>query len=577
MIAFPPGLVLIVGGLLLAFLRGTPFKLATLILPVISMWAVWATPETPVTLEYLDYSLTIVQRNPPTMVFGTIFSLMAFGGAVFAWNQDRPLEMPAAFAYAGSAIGVVFAGDLFTMFAFWELMAIGSTLVIWAKDTEEAHGAGRRYVNVHLVGGAVMMAGITGHVLSTGSIAIANLSDLSSLWSWLILAGILVNAAAPPFGGWLPDAYPAASESGTVFLSAYTTKTSVYVLMVLFAGADILIYIGCLMAVYGIVYAILENDMRRILAYSIVNQVGFMVCGVGIGTQMALNGAAAHAFAHIIYKALLLMSAGAVLHQTGKRKCTELGGLYRTMPWTMAFGTVGALAISAFPFTSGFTTKSMITGAAAHEHLQFAWVVLEAASAGVFLHAGIKFPWFVFFQKDSGLRPPEAPSNMLIAMGLFAALCIGIGLYPDPLYAILPYPDAGQHGHGAAHGATKLYEAYTAKHLIYQFQLLLFSGLAFFLLLKMLKRTETITLDFDWSYRRMFPVLWLVIFRPMLHFIKPVHTFVTERLPALVVDVFDVNSPRLSARIFQGKWGVGPTVALITVFLAIFLVINLYM
>ena len=86
------------------------------------------------------------------------------------------------------------------------------------------------------------------------------------------------------------------------------------------------------MVFYGIVYAILENDMRRILAYSIVNQVGFMVTGIGIGTEMALNGAAAHAFAHIIYKALLLMSAGSVLYMTGRRKCTDLGGLFRTMP-----------------------------------------------------------------------------------------------------------------------------------------------------------------------------------------------------------------------------------------------------
>jgi multicomponent Na+:H+ antiporter subunit D len=309
---------------------------------------------------------------------------------------------------------------------------------------------------------------------------------------------VLVNAAAPPLGAWLPDAYPEASESGTVFLSAFTTKTAVYVLMLLFAGTELLIYVGLAMAVYGIVYAILENDMRRILAYSIVNQVGFMVCGIGIGTHMALNGAAAHAFAHIIYKALLLMSAGSVLYMTGKRKCTDLGGLYHSMPITMTCGIIGALAISSFPLTSGFVTKSMINQAAADQHLALAWFVLTAASAGVFLHAGIKFPWFVFFQKDSGLRPPEPPWNMKYAMILFAALCVGLGvpgLY-GPLYNILPFP---------APAERDLYVPYTLSHVISQLQLLLFSGLAFFTLLPVLKRTLTITLDSDWLYRRLDP------------------------------------------------------------------------
>ena len=241
------------------------------------------------------------------------------------------------------------------------------------------------------------------------------------------------------------------------------------------------------MACYGIVFAILENDMRRILAYSIINQVGFMVTGIGIGTELALNGAAAHAFAHIIYKALLLMSAGSVVYMTGKSKCTDLGGLFRTMPVTTICGTIGALAISAFPLTSGFISKSMINTAAGDQHMAFVWFILAAASAGVFLHAGIKFPWFVFFQKDSGLRPPDPPLNMRAAMWLLSAICIGLGVFPQPLYAILPYPVD--------------YVPYTASHVVFQLQLLLFSGLAFFLLLKQLKRTQTITLDVDWLWR----------------------------------------------------------------------------
>jgi multicomponent Na+:H+ antiporter subunit D len=274
-----------------------------------------------------------------------------------------------------------------------------------------------------------------------------------------------------------------------VFLSAFTTKAAVYVLLRGFPGSELLVYVGLYMIFYGIVYAILENDMRRILAYSIVNQVGFMVVGIGIGTEMALNGTAAHAFTHIVYKALLLMSAGSVLYMTGKRKCTDLGGLFRTMPLTAFCGIIGALSISSFPLTSGFVSKSMISQGAADQHLAIAWFLLAAGSAGVFLHAGIKFPWFVFFQKDSGLRPPDPPWSMRIAMLLLSAICIGLGVAPGPLYAMLPFPVD--------------FVPYTASHVLFQLQLLLFSGLAFFLMLDWLRRTLTITLDVDWLYRRL--------------------------------------------------------------------------
>jgi len=400
------------------------------------------------------------------------------------------VEVPAAFVYAGSAIGVALAGDLITVFAFWELMAVGSTLVLWSHGRDTAYRAARRYLMIHLLGGVVLFAGISGHIAQTGSVVFERMAPDSAA-HWLILIGFLVNAGAPPLSAWLPDAYPEASWSGTVFLSAFTTKTAVYVLLRGFPGTELLIWVGLFMVFYGIVYALLENDMRRILAYSIVNQVGFMIAGIGIGTEMALNGAAAHAFTHIIYKALLLMSAGSVLLMTGRSKCSELGGLFHSMPLTTVCGTIGALAISAFPLTSGFVSKSMVSQAAVDGQMLTIWLLLTAASAGVFLHAGIKFPWFVFFQKDSGLRPAEPPASMQLAMVVFSLLCIGIGIWAEPLYAMLPYPVR--------------YEPYTAAHVVTQLQLLLFSGLAFFLVLPLLKRTLTITLDTDWVWRRILP------------------------------------------------------------------------
>jgi multicomponent Na+:H+ antiporter subunit D len=486
-----PALVLIFGALLLPWLRGTLRSAAIVGLPLVVLGLVWQVPDGPAwQARFLDYTITPLQGDKLSRLFATIFALMAAGGGLFALGQKSRVEVPAAFVYAGSAIGVTLAGDLVTVFAFWELMAVGSTLVLWSQGQSTSYRAARRYLMIHLLGGVVLFAGVTGHIVQTGDIAFTRML-LDSPAHWLILIGFLVNAGAPPLSAWLPDAYPEASWSGTVFLSAFTTKAAVYVLIRGFPGTELLIWVGMFMIFYGIVYALLENDMRRILAYSIVNQVGFMIVGIGIGTEMALNGSAAHAFTHIIYKALLLMSAGSVLLMTNRRKCSELGGLFHTMPLTALCGTIGALAISSFPLTSGFISKSMVSQAAADGHLLTVWLLLAAASAGVFLHAGIKFPWFVFFQKDSGLRPAEPPASMRWAMIVFAFLCIALGVWAEPLYALLPYPVK--------------YEPYTWAHVLTQLQLLLFSGLAFFVMLSYLKRTPTITLDTDWVWRRLLP------------------------------------------------------------------------
>jgi multicomponent Na+:H+ antiporter subunit D len=486
-----PGLLLIGGGLLLPWLRGALRSATVLLLPLAALAAVWTVPDGAVwQLQFLDLVLTPLEGGRLGRLFATIFAVMAFGGGLYALGQSSRIESAAALVYAGAAIGVALAGDLVTVFVFWEIMAIGSTLVLWSAATPASYRASLRYLMIHLGGGALLFAGIAGHVAATGDVAFSRMQP-DSVAHWLILIGFLVNAGAPPLAAWLPDAYPEASWSGTVFLSAFTTKTAVYVLLRGFPGTELLVWVGLIMVFYGIVYALLENDMRRILAYSIVNQVGFMIAGIGIGTELALNGAAAHAFAHIIYKALLLMSAGSVLLMTGRRKCSELGGLYHSMPLTTLCGTIGALAISSFPLTSGFVSKSMISQAASDGGLLAVWLLLTAASAGVFLHAGIKFPWFVFFQKDSGLRPAEPPASMRWAMILFAFLCIALGVWPEPLYRMLPYPVD--------------YVPYTAAHVLTQLQLLLFSGLAFFLLLPWLRRTLTITLDVDWLWRRALP------------------------------------------------------------------------
>ncbi|KAA1189502.1 Na(+)/H(+) antiporter subunit D [Pseudohalioglobus sediminis] len=483
-----PALILLLAAVLIGLTRGHARTAVVLLAPLITLWAVWQVPDgVQGTVKFLSYQIEPVEGSPLRRLFATVFAIMVFVGGLYAYRLARWYELAAAFAYAAGAVGVCFAGDLITLFLYWELMALFSTVVVWCGGTAAARAAGIRYAIMHLLGGVVLKVGIEGVVVGTGSIQIQPMlaHDFST---WMILIGILINAAAPPVSAWLADAYPESSATGSVFLSAFTTKTAVLALILLFPGEPVLVGVGLFMVMYGIIYALLENDARRILAYSIVNQVGFMVCAVGIGTQMALNGAAAHAFAHIIYKALLFMSAGVVIYRTGKHKCSELGGLFRTMPLTTVCGIIGALAISSFPLTSGFTTKSMISQAAIDESLVVVYMLLTAASAGVFLHAGIKFPWFVFFQRDSGLRPKDAPWNMGLAMVLFAGLCILLGVYPELLYDLLPYPVE--------------YVPYKAGKVLFYLQLLLFSGLAFFVLLPLMKRTQTISLDVDWLWRR---------------------------------------------------------------------------
>jgi multicomponent Na+:H+ antiporter subunit D len=486
-----PALILVAGAALTAVLRGNLRNAVIFAAPLATLWAIWQVPDgVGATITFLDYyELQPVEGSALRRLFATIFAIMSFAGGLYAFRQAKWYELASAQAYAAGAVGVCFAGDLITLFLYWELMALFSTVIVWCGGTPAARQAGIRYAIMHLLGGVILKVGIEGIVVHTGSIEIQPMLA-TNFDTWMVLIGILINAAAPPVSAWLADSYPESSPTGSVFLSAFTTKTAVLALILLFPGEPVLVWIGLFMVMYGIIYALLENDARRILAYSVVNQVGFMVCGVGIGTAMALNGAAAHAFAHIIYKALLFMSAGVVVYRTGKTKCTDLGGLFRTMPLTTICGIIGALAISGFPLTSGFTTKTMISQAAVDESMAVVYFLLAAASAGVFLHAGIKFPWFVFFQKDSGLRPKDAPWNMAAAMVLFSALCILIGVFPGVFYQFLPYPVE--------------YIAYEPGKVLFYLQLLLFSGLAFFLLLPLMKRTLTISLDTDWLWRVVF-------------------------------------------------------------------------
>jgi multicomponent Na+:H+ antiporter subunit D len=487
---FHPALPLIASALLLPLLSLRGQRILSLLLPALVILQVaQLSPGTYGQVEFAGIPLVLFNIDRLALVFAWVFAIMAFLGNLYALHITDAAQRVAAFLYVASAFIVIFAGDWFTLLIGWELMAFASAWLIFASKTRAATGAGFRYLMVHVTGGVLLFGGIVLHGMQTGSYLTGALDyGAGGLAYGLIMVSFLINAAMPPLSAWLTDSYPEATVTGAVFLSAFTTKTAVYVLIRTFPGAEILMWSGAAMALYGVVFATIENDCRRLLGYHIVSQVGFMVAGVGIGTEMALNGAASHAFAHILYKGLLFMGAGAVIYMTGRRKLTEMGGLYRTMPLTLVFYMVGALAISAFPFFSGFVSKSMVIAASAGDGAALATLMLTVASSGTFLSVGLKLPYFMFFAKDSGMRPGEPPKNMLAAMGIAAAFCIVIGVWPAPLYALLPYAVD--------------FAPYTALHISESMGLLMFTLLGFVMLLKILAPENTITLDTDWFYRR---------------------------------------------------------------------------
>jgi len=562
----PPVFLFVFAAIILPALpRGSARGLVTLIIPIISAWIIWNAPSgmhAQTTLFGLEVTLMRVDRL--STIFGLIFSLAAFLSAIYAWHVRDAMQQIATLVYAGTAIGAVFAGDLISLFIYWEGTALASVFLIWARRTEGAYKTGMRYLIIQIGSGVLLIGGIALRYQATGSISFDLMTgDGPQSWglgTWLIFGAFGIKCAFPLLHNWLQDSYPAATITGTVILSAFTTKLAVYALARGFPGTEILIYIGAVMTLFPIFFAEIENDLRRVLAYSLNNQLGFMVVGVGIGTELSLNGTAAHAFAHILYKALLFMSVGAVLYRTGTSKASELGGLYRTMPLTTIFCLVGAASISAFPLFSGFVSKSLILDATAKNGYLLVWAALVFASAGVLSHSGIKIPFFTFFAHDSGKRPKEAPTHMILAMGITAFLCVFIGVFPEPLYALLPYEVE--------------FHPYTTSHVVGQLQLLLFALLAFCVLMKTgihPPEIRAINIDADWLYRKLFPGMITALCAVVGSFWVAQGAFWQRRSEAFIARLYASHGPE--GRIAR-VWPTGSMVLWIAVLLGAVMLVN---
>ncbi len=559
MLGLPPGMLLIVGGLLVPMLRPTPTRVLMLALPLLGLWHLWWLPADHISeVSVFWYKLEVIHIDALSRVFATVFHIAAFLGALYALHVRDRIQHTSAFVYAGASIAATCVGDLISLFVFWEITAISSVFLIWASRTERAVNTGMRYLIIQVASGVLLLTGTTLHYAATGSTAFTAMT-LDSVGPILIFIAFGIKAAFPLLHNWLQDAYPEATVTGTVFLSAFTTKLAIYALARGFPGTEILIPIGAVMTIFPIFYAVIENDLRKVLAYSLNNQLGFMIVGIGIGTDMALNGAAAHAFAHIIYKGVLFMSMGAVLFRAKTIKASELGGLYKSMPWTTAFCLIGSLSISGFPGFSGFISKSMILDAGAGAHMLVLTLVLLFASAGVVDHSGIKIPFFAFFAHDSGKRVKEAPLNMLLAMGGGAFICIGLGLFPSLLYRILPFPVD--------------YVPYTKTHVFTMLQLLLFAALAFVLLMRSgfyPPELRKVNLDSDWLYRRAMPAVAGVFARAFDRLMAGGAALVEQLQRVALAPMSRVHSPRG----FLGEpWLTGTTALWAAVLLAASLIL----
>ncbi|MBF0621701.1 MAG: Na(+)/H(+) antiporter subunit D [Magnetococcales bacterium] len=495
-----PFLIFFSAALLVGLLPANLRRWAVIIAPLVGLLNLWSLPaETISTWPFLHEQLIPMRVDKLSTLFGILFHIAALIGGIYSFHLRDRVQQVAGLLYAGSALGAVFAGDLLTLYIFWELLAISSAFLILARHTDKSKSAALRYLLIQVGSGLILLAGLVFHYHRTGSLAFNTLS-LEEISGALIFLAFGIKACFPGLHNWLTDAYPEATPTGAVFLSAFTTKVAVYAFARAFPGAEPLIYIGATMAMFPIFYAVIENDLRRVLCYSMINQIGFMLVGIGLGTNLGINGAVAHAFNDVIFKGLLFMSMGAVLLRTGRMNGSDLGGLYKSMPLTTGFCMVGAASISAFPLFSGFVSKSMVMVAALNLNHEMVWLMLLFASAGVFHHAGIKIPFFAFYAHDSGIRCKEAPTNMLIAMGLASFLCIFNGSYPWFLYDLLPME--------------MNYNPYDITHVLTQVQLLFFSALAFVLLKKYnIYPPELVStnIDAEWLYRRMLPGFMRII------------------------------------------------------------------
>lgn len=489
-----PGLILIIFGLLIMIVPEKLRKVLMVAGPVLAaVVTLGLDGDSSLCIDVVPgVTLQLLRVDRLARIFMIVFSIASLIGAVYALSSKSRWETGFESIYAGSSMGAVLAGDWISLIVFWEIMAAASWLIIMSAKTEKASKAGFRYLMIHMLGGNLLLAGIIVKAAGGGSMVISCLTGNQDAAFWLILIGVAVNAAIPPLNSWISDAYPEAPVGGSVYMASFTTKVGVYFVTRVFAGTEFLLWVGVFMALYGAAMALIENDLRRLFSYHIVSQMGYIVASAAVGSAIGIDGAAAHTFNHILYKMVLFMCCGAVITATGKRKITDLSGLYRKMPLTSVCFLIASLSIAGFPLFNGFVSKSLIMGAMAEGGYHVAEIMLMIASVGTLLSVALKVNYFVFFGKPSSecadLEVRPVPTNMKIAMVMGTAGCVLIGIMPNLLYGLTPF---GSDGH-----------PFTVDHVTQYIELFAAATLVFVMYIEHMAPHIAVTLDFDWFYRK---------------------------------------------------------------------------
>lgn len=489
-----PGLILIIFGILIMIVPEKLRKVLMIAGPVLAaLAALGLDGDSSMCIDVVPgVTLQLLRVDRMAKIFLIVFAIASLIGAVYAISSKSRWETGFESIYAGSSMGAVLAGDWISLIVFWEIMAAASWLIIMSAKTEKASGAGFRYLIVHMLGGNLLLAGIIVKAAGGGSLIISCLTGNQDAAFWLIFLGVAVNAAIPPLNSWISDAYPEAPVGGTVYMASFTTKVGVYFIIRLFAGTEFLLWVGVFMALYGASMALIENDLRRLFSYHIVSQLGYIVAAAAVGGALGIDGATAHTFNNILYKGVLFMCCGAVITATGKRRITDLSGLYRKMPLTSVCFLIASLSIAGFPLFNGFVSKSLVMNAMAEGGYHAAEILLMVASVGTLLSIALKVNYFVFFGKPSSgcakIEVKPVPLNMKIAMVMGTAGCVLIGLMPNLLYGLTPF---GSNGH-----------PFTVDHVTQYIELFAAATLVFVMYIDHMAPHVAVTLDFDWFYRK---------------------------------------------------------------------------
>ena len=445
-----PATAFVILGLILPFLKGRFWRYLLFIPPALAIFLslqmhvgrYWE-------VDYVGQVLVLGRVDHLSLPFIILFAFMTFICTVFSFHVREKAQHVAGLFFMAGAFGSVLAGDYWTLYIFWQGMTVSSSFLIWLNRKPDASKMGFWYMMLLLLSSVLLLAGILLRERVTGGF-IFGPADANLMWhyDWLILGAFAINAAVIPFHAWMTQGLPKATIPGAVLLSIFGIKTAIYAMARCFVGLDLLIVLGVIMALYGAVYAIFSNNIRRILAYLMVAQGGLMIAGIGMDSKMALDGAISLAYAHTVYNALLVMTMGSVMYTTHEETLGQLGHLFRKLPVVAALTLIGIPALCAVPFFSGFTGISLIFEEALKLNSPMPGVVLVlllGLAMAVMIMAGVRLPFYVFWSENTRngepLRP--LPKSMVVAMGLAGAFCLVQGVFPEVINRHLPFAIKG--------------------------------------------------------------------------------------------------------------------------------------